>query len=86
MDNKTKTERPVLHTAGDYVIRVCHYYDDYLKEDLLAYGIYNQKTAVREAEARRLPNAIIICDHLGNPSDLFKQEDLWPDTATVVAQ
>ena len=63
----------VLHTNGDYVVRICTVRDPVLESEIAAYGIYNTQTKVREAEARRLKNAISICDYIASPTPSIEE-------------
>ena len=76
--------KSILHVKGDYAVHVCEVRDPILESDIFAYGVYNMITRVREAEARRLPNAISICDFLGSPASVdvgaLHQMDLPFDT------
>lgn len=52
-----------LYSSGAFVVNHCVVRDPVLKEDILAYGVYNTTTGVREAEARRITNARTLCDN-----------------------
>ena len=58
-------DKEILYNVGDYVVCITTINDPILEADTLVYGIYNTATGVREAEARRLANARILCKSFG---------------------
>ena len=76
MDRFT-TDKEILYNVGSYVVAITTINDPILEEDILVYGVYNTNTCVREAEARRLANARILCKSFGEgeaSSDPQQQE------------
>ena len=51
----------IIHSTNDYSVRVCRASDD---ETVILYGVFNDKTGVRELEFSTLPNAIGHCSGL----------------------
>ena len=47
----------VIRETDDYALRTCVYPDQTFKEDMIAYGLFNKTTGVREGEFRHLPLA-----------------------------
>jgi glutamate formiminotransferase len=62
--DKYNEKEVILHRDGPYVVQVCTIMDTVLEEKIAAYGIYNTITGVREAEARRYMNAVVLCEFL----------------------
>lgn len=47
-------ECDVLYQDGHYAVQLTMVVDPHIKDTVIAYGIYNRNTLVREAEVRRL--------------------------------
>lgn len=73
----------VLHETAGYAVATCTLRDPVLKEEIMAYGVYNKSTSIREAETRRYTTAVNLVaqlqadvDELDNP----QQELPFPET------
>ena len=63
--SKLEPAQEILYANGNFVVAECVAKDPVIRERIHMYGIYNVMTGIREAEVRRLNNAKIVCDYIG---------------------
>ena len=76
-------DKEILYIVGDYVVAVTTINDPILEADTLVYGVYNTATGVREAEARRLTNARVLCKAFGESEETLDPQQSELDFTTA---
>lgn len=86
--DKYDSKSEQLYANGDYAVHRCTLRDPMLQTEILAYGVYNVVTGIREAEARRLVSALNLCDSIAQ--DMFErmspQQDMFEDNSKWTAK